>query len=172
MMLGNLEANFQLFNFFSGPGRFFVNFRNLFLLKLMFYKFRHLCSPIVYFTGWCHMTMIPPPPSQDMGLHCIPWPWSWSPNMRPQCTAIPAVAPLDRGPHCKVTLPTLHKTSLYRDPPSAPAPTLAQAPLATKTGDLFKLVHLRTPFCWHLVAAKVHTVSKWVVHILLECFLF
>ena len=42
-----------------------------------------------------------------------------------------------------------------------------------KTGDLFKLVHLRTPtdWCWHLVSIEACTVGKEAVRILLECFL-
>ena len=146
---------FQPFNFFSGPGRFFGNFQNLFHLKLMFYKFRHP-GPITVFNSRVFHRVVPYdlynplPRSQDMGPHC---------------TAIPALAPLDIGPDCKVTLPT-------PTPSLSPSPNPGSSPLVTKVGDLFKLVRLRTPYCWHLVAAEAHTVSKWVVRILLEWFLF
>ena len=44
--------------------------------------------------------------------------------------------------------------------------------LVAITGDLFKLVHLRTPYWyWHLVATEAYTVGKRVVRFLLECFL-
>ena len=47
--------------------------------------------------------------------------------------------------------------------------------LVVITGNLFKLVHLRTyptPQYWHqVVAIETHTIGKQAVHILLECFL-
>ena len=62
-----------------------------------------------------------------------------------------------------------------------PLPPLDMGPYCTcppcywhlMAGDLFQLVHLRTPAhqSWHLIATEAQTVGREVVCILLECFL-
>ena len=131
----------------------------------MFYIFRTLGPiPVLnnrHFTRWSHMTTTPSPPPRHgtslytLALVLVPKHESSLYSDPSSCSPGPRTWLWSDSP------PPRHKTSLYRDPPPAPAPTLAQDPLVTKTGDLFKLVHLRTPFCWHLVAAEAHTVSGW-----------
>ena len=67
------------------------------------------------------------------------------------------------------SLPMMHWTSLYLYSPSH-----CNWHLVVITGDLFKLVHLRTyPYqYWHLVVVtEAHTVGKRALRILLEYFL-
>ena len=134
---------------------------------------------------WCiepHCTGPPmaqacPPPTLHMRPTGAPEHQTWDPLMWP--------------------LPMMHWTSLYRPPvpwqpwhksfppwtsdmgPSGPAlPPLDiwHGPpwwhLVAITGDLFKVVHLRTfPHqYWHLVTTEARTVGKRAVRILLECF--
>ena len=88
---------------------------------------------------------------------CDHYPWCIGPG--------PSTTPWtsDLGPH-------------YMPPPNM-APYCTGTPcyghLAAKTGDLFKLVHLRNPpsRCWRLVATEVGTVGKRAIRILLECIL-
>ena len=69
---------------------------------------------------------------------------------------------------------------LCTGPPSLQDPRLYRAPVPPPSlmafgGQDWRPVHIcsleDSHQCWHLVAIEVHTVSKWAVRILLECFL-
>ena len=61
----------------------------------------------------------------------------------------------------------MHWASLYNTPPPRHGAGILPV-LVSITGDLFKLVHFRTPPppCWHLVAAGTHPAG------MLSCFIY
>ena len=74
-----------------------------------------------------------------------------------------------RGPPV-LDLPPGHVTSLYRDSYFSASPVLGDNwwPRMQTCSNLFTWgSHL----CWHMVATVAHTVDKWALRILLECFL-
>ena len=78
------------------------------------------------------------------------------------------------GSHVTITHDALDITVQGLSPlPSPPPDPPASKNLVAITGNLFKLVHLRTHLnqYLHLVATKTCMVGKRAVRILLECFL-